>query len=353
MLEPKRNVPLNTLSAMRLGGDAAYLSEVTDRAQIPELVNWATAQNLPIVVVGEGSNIVWKDEGFAGLVLVNRIPGFEIQTIDEKTSYLIVGAGEHWDNVVERAVQAGLAGIELLSKIPGTAGAGPIQNIGAYGSQLSDTLLTLTAYDLTEKKLVNLSAQECSFGYRTSRFKTADKGRYIITEITLQLHQYAAQPPYYRDIQAYLDKNNISEVTLPLLREIVTEIRKNKLPDPSVVANNGSFFQNPIISRAEFDELAFAHPEINMAPGGWSQPPRWEMDDGRVKLSAGWLMDQCGFKDMHDPETGMATWPTQTLVLVNEHAKNTADLLAFKQKIVSAVQQKFGIELVQEPELLP
>jgi UDP-N-acetylmuramate dehydrogenase len=348
----QENVLLSEHSTMRLGGPARYLADITDRFQIAEAVAWAQERSLPIMMIGSGSNIIWGDEGYGGLILVNKIPGFETQAFDEQTTFVTIGGGENWDSAVERTVGLGLSGIELLSKIPGSGGAGPVQNIGAYGCQLSDTLTTLEAFDTQTKQLATLRASDCAFGYRTSRFKTTDRGRFFITAITLRLGTGMAQPPYYRDIQAYIDKHHITDITLPKLREIVTEIRKVKLPDPSVVANTGSFFQNPIISREDFDRLVQQHPEIEQAPAGWSQPPRWFLDDGQVKIAAGWLVEQAGFKGVHDSETGMATWDKQALVLVNEHAQKTADLLQFKQKIVDAVQTKFGLTLVQEPELI-
>jgi UDP-N-acetylmuramate dehydrogenase len=348
----QENVSLSGHSTMRLGGPARYLADITDRFQIAEALAWAEERQLPVMMIGGGSNIIWSDQGFSGLVLVNKIPGFETQVFDDQTTFVTVGGGEAWDSVVARTVDMGLSGIELLSKIPGTAGAGPVQNIGAYGSQLSDTLVTLEAFDTQTKQLVTLRASDCAFGYRTSRFKTTDRGRFFITSITLRLGPGMAQPPYYKDIQAYIDNNQPIDLTLPKLRDIVGEIRQIKLPDPSTVANTGSFFQNPIISRDTFDRLVAQHPEIEQTPPGWSQPPRWLLDNGQVKIGAGWLVEQVGFKGLHDPETGMATWDKQALVLVNEHARSTADLLRFKQKIVDAVQAKFGLTLVQEPELV-
>lgn len=346
------NVPLSGYSTMQLGGPARYLTDIQSRKDLTDALAWAKEKQLPVVVIGSGSNVVWSDEGWTGLVIVNKIAGYEVQKLDEETTYVTVGGGENWDSVVERTVQAGLAGLELLSRIPGTAGAAPVQNIGAYGQQVSNVLTTLEAYDTKDEKFVTLRGSDCGFGYRTSRFKTTDKGRFIITGVTLQLGKTMAQPPYYKDIQAYIDKNQVTDMSLVKLREIVAIIRERKLPDPSTVANNGSFFQNPILPRDQYDELASLHPEIEQTPAGWPQPPRWFLDDGSVKLSAGWLMDQAGFKAVHDDETGMATWQHQSLVLVNEHASKSADLLRFKQKIVDAVQQKFGVTLVQEPEFI-
>lgn len=348
----QENIPLSEHSTMRLGGPARYLADIKNRSEIAEALEWANQHQLKTMMIGGGSNIIWGDKGFDGLVLVNKIEGFELQELDANTTYAIVGSGENWDYVVERTVNQGLAGLELLSKIPGTAGAAPIQNIGAYGAQVSDTLVTIEAYDKQAGQFVTLPASECGFGYRTSRFKTNDRGRFFITGLTLRLGRQVAQPPYYKDIQSYIAENNISEVTLPALREIVTHIRERKLPDPSVVPNTGSYFQNPVITRSQFDGLAMAHPEITQTPPGWKQPPRWFLDDGDVKVAAGWLVEQAGFSAYEDPELGMATWPYQNLVLVNKNASKTADLLQFKQKIVDAVKQKFDITLIQEPELV-
>ncbi len=328
---------------MRLGGTAAYLSEVNEHSEVPELVAWAKQRQLPIIVVGEGTNIVWRDEGFPGLVIVNRLLRFETYNPDENTLYLTAGSGENWDSVVERSVEMGFNGIAELSLIPGTTGATPVQNVGAYGRELSDTLVTLEAYDISEDKFMTMPASDCEFGYRTSRFKTNDKRKFLITAITMLLTKNKPNPPYYDSVQGYFNDHGISQPTVSDIRAAVLAIRMAKLPDPAVVANNGSFFSNPIIDNDRFFLLLGDYPEIKY----------WHLDNNQVKVSAAWLLEQTGFKDNHDEQTGMGTWPKQPLVLVNEHAKRTADLLAYKQKIVEAVQAKFDITLEQEPELLP
>lgn len=337
------NVALADFSTMRLGGIAAHLVEIHDRAELTEAVAWATTQQLPLMMIGGGSNIVWKDEGFPGLVLVNKMKRFEVFEEDATNVYVTVGAGELWDSVVERTVQAGLTGIEALSLIPGTTGATPVQNVGAYGQELSQTLTTVEAYDLQVKQFVNIPGMDCAFGYRTSRFKTTDRGRFFITAITVHLTKGKPQPPYYPSVQGYFDEHDVKDVTPQALRDAVIAIRSAKLPDPAVVANNGSFFANPVVDKGTFATLEADYPDI----------PHWDTSDGRVKLAAAWLLEQSGFKDFHDSETGMATWARQPLVFVNESAKSTADLLKFRQKILDAVQAKFGITLLQEPELLP
>lgn len=337
------NVPLSAYSTMRLGGPAAYLTEVNDRNEVKEAVKWAREHGQKIIMIGEGSNIVWRDEGFKGLVLVNRINGFEVYQEDDRNVYITVGAGEHWDSVVERIVAKNLNGVAELSLIPGTAGATPVQNVGAYGREISESLVTIEALDITTGQFMTIPASDCGFGYRTSRFKTTDKGRFLITAITLLLSKDPPKPPFYDSVEQYFREHKVEAYTPQAIRDAVVSIRTAKLPDPAKVANNGSFFANPIIPAERLTELLTALPDLKY----------WRTDDGLVKLSAAWLIEQAGFKDVHDKATGMATWPNQPLVFVNEHAKNTADLLTFKQKIVDAVKQKFNIELVQEPELLP
>lgn len=337
-------VPLVNYSTMHLGGSAAYLCEITDRLALIEALDWARQRTLPVIMIGSGSNIIWRDEGFSGLVIINKILKFELFKEDTTNTYLTIGSGEPWDSVVSRSVAAGLTGIEALSLIPGTAGATPIQNVGAYGQDISQTLVTVEAFDTKLKDFVTLAASDCGFGYRTSRFKTNEHGRFYITGLVLHLSSTNPIPPFYPAVTEYLAAHAITAPTPASIRAAVVSIRTQKLPDPSVVANTGSFFANPIISGGQLAQL--------QADSG-SELPHWANEDGSVKLAAAWLIEQAGFKDYHDSETGMGTWPTQPLVLVNERAVSTANLLAFKQKIVSGVQAKFGITLEQEPELLP
>lgn len=337
------NVPLSGYSTMRLGGMAAYLTDINNRSEISEALAWADARQLPVLMIGSGSNIVWKDEGFPGLVMVNKINLFETFNEDETNLYVTVGAGEIWDDVVARTVNMDYSGLEQLSLIPGTTGATPIQNVGAYGREISDVLVTVEAFDRTTGQLTTIPASDCAFGYRTSRFKTTDKGRFFITTVTFHLTKTNPIPPFYQTLQEYLDGHNIQTYTPKNIREAVIAIRQAKLPDPKLIANNGSFFANPVIDEGEFGSLHTDYPDIKY----------WHMDDGKVKISAAWLIEKAGFKAFQDAETGMATWPAQPLVLVNEHAAHTADLLKFRQKIIDTVKAKFGIELEQEPELLP
>lgn len=337
------NVPLSAYSTMRLGGKAAYFTDINDRSEIASAISWAEERQLPYIMIGNGSNIVWKDEGFAGLVMANKIMHFETQEVDNENIYVTAGAGENWDSIVKRTVEAGYSGIEQLSLIPGTTGGTPVQNVGAYGRELSDVLITVEAYDRQAGMLVTLRGGDCGFGYRTSRFKTNDRGRFFISAITMLLTRIPPTPPFYDSLAKYFSDNNITDYTPGAVRDAVVAIRSSKLPDPSVIANNGSFFCNPIIDRDQIDTLLYDYPNLAY----------WPVDNHKSKVSAAWLLEQAGFKDYHDEKTGMATWPKQPLVLINEHAQSTQDLLDFKQKIIDTVKEKFGIVLQQEPELLP
>lgn len=339
----QENVSLAGYSTMRLGGNARYLADIKKPEEINEMAAWAKSNNLPVIMIGRGSNIVWRDEGFNGLVLVNKISGRDVLADDNHSSTIKFAAGENWDKCVEWTVDKKLTGLEYMSLIPGTVGAAPVQNVGAYGGELSHSLLELEAYDTVLGAVVRLQNHECNFSYRSSRFKTTDKHRFLITSITVTLRKTNPVPPFYDSLQRYLDENGIDKFTPKTIRQAVIAIRQSKLPDPEKIANNGSFFTNPIVEQAKLDELKAKYPSI----------PSWPAAGGRVKLAAGWLVEQAGFKGFHDPQTGMATWPNQALVLVNENARSTADLLAFKKRILDTVQQMFGVVLEQEPELLP
>ncbi len=333
------NVSLKLYSTMRLGGTTRYACEITSEDELLEALAFAHSNQLTYRVIGSGSNIVWSDEGYQGLLIINKIESFDVLTDGLSVT---IGAGTNWDAAVEKSVEIGLSGIEFLSLIPGTAGATPVQNVGAYGREIKDIFTSLRAYDTRKKDFVELHNEDCQFGYRTSRFKTHDAGRFIITSITLKLTGHPPEPPFYESLQKFLIEHGVVDFTSQSIRDAVLAIRRGRMPDPAKVANNGSFFANPIVSAIQFTELQSNFPTI----------VGWPVKDG-VKLAAGWLVEHAGFSDYHDAETGMATWSAQNLVLINEHATTTAELLKFKQKIVSAVQEKFAVTLEQEPELLP
>jgi UDP-N-acetylmuramate dehydrogenase len=290
-----------------------------------------------VFILGGGSNVIVRDDGYNGIVVRNRIPGFEVIADEPGTTTLKIGAGENWDEVVRRTVELNLTGIEAMSAIPGTAGAAPVQNVGAYGQEIAETLQSLEAYDITEDRFVTLQNADCGFSYRHSIFRGDAAGRYVITSVTLKLYKSTPQPPFYKAVQDYLDAHNITIFTPQIIRDAVIAIRADKLPDPSVTPNTGSFFKNAIIEDWQLADLKKNYPDV----------PTYDMPGGRVKVPTGWLIEQTGLKGktLH----GMRVHDKNALVLINESAANYADLAAARDEITGAVRDQFRIAIVQEP----
>ena len=264
-------------------------------------------------------------------------PGLISSSDDPSHTVIKIGAGENWDSVVSRSVDMNLSGIEALSAIPGTTGAAPVQNIGAYGQEIADTIVSVDAYDIENNNFVTLSSSDCGFSYRHSIFRGDASGRYVITAITLKLYKAAPQPPFYKAVQEYLESKSITIYTPKVIRDAVTAIRGDKFPDPTVLPNAGSFFKNAIIEDWQLDDLKKTFPDI----------PTYDMSDGRFKVPTGWLIEQTGLKGqvLH----GMKIHDKNALVLINDSAKSYADLAAARDEIKTAVRDKFRIEIEQEP----
>jgi UDP-N-acetylmuramate dehydrogenase len=339
-MQIQTDVPLKDYSTMRLGGIAHALTTVITKQDVVDAIAWATERKLPVLVLGGGSNVIFSD-GYPGLVIINRITGFEIVSEDTDGVTIDIGAGENWDDVVARTVAKGLHGIESLSAIPGTAGGTPVQNVGAYGTEIADTLVGVEVYDMLEKAFVTFSKTDCHFAYRTSIFKWPDHNRrYVIVGITLRLEKSLPRPPFYASLQQYLDEHSIANYTPQTIRDAVIAIRAKKLPDPRLMANTGSFFKNPLVDAPKAEELRAAYPTM----------PHWPLKDGRVKLAAGWLIEQAGLRGY--AAHGLHTYERHALVIVNDHAKSYDDLRTFTKEIIARVDKKFGVTLEQEPELL-
>ena len=336
-MQIKTDVSLKDYSTMRIGGIASNLTAVESVQELADAVSWAQERSLPVLVLGGGSNVIFSD-GYQGLVVINRIIGFDVLADDAQSATIKIGAGENWDKAVARTVDMGLHGIEALSAIPGTAGATPVQNVGAYGAQISDTFVSLEAYDMQDHKIVTLSKDDCHFSYRHSIFKSPEHRRYIITSLTLRLTKEAPKPPFYASLQAYLDEHKVTDYSVASIRKAVVAIRAVKLPDPARIANTGSFFKNPIIPAAQCNELLQRFPDM----------PHWDMPGNKAKVAAGWLIEQAGLKGY--AAHGMKTYEHHALVLVNDHATSYADLAAFRDDIINKIHEKFGIRLEQEPE---
>jgi UDP-N-acetylmuramate dehydrogenase len=331
------NIPLKNYTTMKLGGNARFMTEVHTPEDLADVCRKARAQKLPLFILGGGSNVIVHDEGFNGLVIRNRIPGFSVVSDEPGQTLIKIGAGENWDETVKKTVDMNLSGIEAMSAIPGTVGAAPVQNVGAYGQEIADTLISLEAYDIIDDRFVILQSADCGFSYRHSIFRGSAAGRYVITNITLRLYKTAPQPPFYKAIQEYFDANNITLYTPQIIRDAVIEIRKNKLPDPQITPNTGSFFKNAIVEDWQLADLKNEYPDI----------PTYDMSDGRFKIPTGWLIEQTGLKGktLH----GMRVHDKNALVLINESAKSYSDLASARDEIIGAVRDQFRITIEQEP----
>lgn len=335
------NIPLKNLTTMKLGGPAKYFADVHTVQELHDFSADAQAKNVPVFVLGSGSNVIAHDEGFQGLVLRIKIPGFTVIADDLYSTTIKIGAGEIWDDVVKRAVDMRLSGIEAMSAIPGTAGAAPVQNVGAYGQEISETLVSLEAYDTQSHSIVTLQNADCGFSYRHSIFRGDQQGRYIITSITLKLSKSPPTPPFYDSLQSYFDEHAISVFTQETVREAVTAIRADKLPDPAVKPSAGSFFKNTIIDGWQMTPLREQFPDIKA----------FEMGNNKFKLSTGWLIEHSGLKGqlLH----GMRVNDKNALVLINESAKSYADLAAARDEIIGKVRDTFRVQIEQEPLEIP
>lgn len=331
------NIPLKNFTTMKIGGNARFMTEVRTAEEVASVCRNAKTQKLPIFILGGGSNVIAKDEGFNGIIIRIRIPGFEIIADDINATTIRIGAGENWDSVVKRTVDMRLSGIETMSAIPGTTGATPVQNVGAYGQEIADTLQSLDAYDNQTDKFVILKNIDCGFTYRDSILHGESAGRYVITFITLKLSKNLPQPPFYDSLQKYLDEHNIKTFTQETIRNVVIEIRKDKLPDPSIFPNSGSFFKNAIVETWQLDDLKTNFPDI----------PVFDMGDGRHKIPAGWLIENADLKGklLH----GIRVYDKNALVLINESANSYNDLATARDEIIGKVRDKFRIQIEQEP----
>lgn len=331
------NIPLKNYLTMKLGGPARFMTTATSLEDIASACRNATKQSVPFFILGGGSNVVARDEGFDGIIIRNRILGFDVLADDATSTTIKIGAGEVWDEVVAQTVAMGLSGIEAMSAIPGTAGAAPVQNVGAYGQEIADTLISLEAYDAKEDRFVTLQNADCGFAYRHSMFRGDQMGRYAITSITLRLNKAAPEPPFYDALQRYLDSNNITLFTVQIIRDAVTAIRADKLPDPKLLPNTGSFFKNAIIEQWQLDDLRTTWPDI----------PAFDLGGKQVKVPTGWLIEQTGLKGqtLH----GMKVHDKNALVLVNESATSYGDLVAAREEIMTKVRDMFRIQIEQEP----
>ncbi len=368
-MKVNENILISSLTTMRLGGPARYVLEVEKPEDVADAYGFAEQYRLPAFALGYGANTIGHDEGYNGVIIINRMKGITMlngqdelfegipepgkarisaprpwrrdeATRPEKNHLghspiiLKVMGGEYWDDVVAYAVDKGLTGIEALSKIPGLAAAAPVQNIGAYGQEIADTLVEIEVYDTADKTYKTLTKSDLNFSYRKSILNSTEKNRYFVISITLELKPGEMTRPFYNSIEKYIAEHNITDFSPKSIRAIVSEIRASKLPDPLEQASAGSFFKNIYLNDAAAD--------IAENKGY----PVYRGKDGN-KINSGWLIEQAGLsgKLLH----GIRVSDKASLVLINESAKSYNDLAAARSEIVSKVYDKFGFWLEQEP----
>ncbi|MCW8193351.1 UDP-N-acetylmuramate dehydrogenase [Proteobacteria bacterium 005FR1] len=315
---------------------AAHYLWVSSREQLIVALQRAQREQLQVLVLGGGSNVVLP-ETFDGLVIHIGIRGFEVVREDDDHLWLRAGAGEIWQDLVEYCLEHNYFGLENLSLIPGTVGAAPIQNIGAYGVELESVFAELTAVDRQSQQEVVFDRAACEFNYRDSAFKHQLKDRYVITSVTFKLGKSPQLNISYAPLQDALEQAPREELTARMVSEAVCMIRRSKLPDPTQIPNAGSFFKNPIISREQFDALAARYPDIASYP----------VDAARVKIAAAWLLDKAGWRGKSEGGLGMHS--KQALVLVNPGRCCGQQVLDYAAKIQQDILHRFGIELEREP----
>ncbi len=331
----RENVTLQPHNTFGIDVSARYFTRVKTKEQFIGLIPHFGDYN-KILILGEGSNVLLCND-FDGLVIINEINGIEIEKEDDDHIWIQSFSGTSWHELVMYCVGRGYGGIENLSLIPGTVGAAPMQNIGAYGVELKDTFVSLEAIDLETGDTFVFDKEVCMFGYRTSIFKTSAKGKFFIYSITLKLSKQPVVNTSYGDIQKVLAEKNISAPTIRDVSDAVIQIRRSKLPDPKEIGNAGSFFKNPEVEKSIADKIKSKYPQM----------PFYILPDGRAKIPAAWLIEQCGWKGKHIGNTG--NHAKQALVIVNYGNASGEEIWRHALNVQDSVKQQFGITL--EPEV--
>ncbi|MEE6186284.1 UDP-N-acetylmuramate dehydrogenase [Niabella digestorum] len=329
-------VSLKPYNTFGIDVQAEYLARAGSLTEVQECLQWVKHKPIPCLVLGGGSNILLT-QSVQGLVIKNEVKGIEKIYEDEESVYLKVGAGEVWHQFVLYCLQHNYAGVENLALIPGSVGASPLQNIGAYGVEIKEVFHELTAMHRRTAEVVHFSHADCAFGYRDSVFKHKYKNEFVIIDVTFRLSKTPRFNIEYGAIKQELDKRQISELSIHAIAEAVMAIRTSKLPDPAQIGNAGSFFKNPSVAKEQYLVLKEKFPGL----------VAYENQDGSMKLAAGWLIEQCGLKGYRNNDAGVHE--KQALVLVNYGNATGAEILQVCNMVQHAVEEKFGVKL--EPEV--
>ncbi len=334
----QENVDLHRYNTFHVAAHARYFSDITTLGQLRAVLAWVREQGMPFMLIGQGSNILFKQD-FPGMIMELNIKG--IRVVGETPAYadVDVQCGEVWHDFVQHALRQGWYGLENLSLIPGTVGAAPVQNIGAYGVEVKDTLLTLDALHIASGTMRTFTNTECGFSYRDSVFKREMKDQYVICSVVFRLHKQPRMNLDYPALQAALRDMPQKLISPELVSATVCNIRSSKLPDHHKLGNAGSFFWNPKVTQAEFTRLRAAFPGIIGYP-----------DDGLVKVPAAWLIEKAGWKGYREGDVGVHR--DHALVLVNYGKATGAQLVHLSEKIPESVQSIFGIRLQPEVRII-
>lgn len=335
----KTDVDLTPYNTLNISAKARYFASVESESQLKQILQHPKSEGLQILVLGGGSNVLFVND-FDGLVLHIGIKGREVIKETDEDIWLKIGAGENWHQIVRYCVNNGWGGIENLSLIPGTVGAAPIQNIGAYGVELEEVFEWLEAVDIEGRETRRYEKQHCEFGYRDSIFKGELKGVVIVTSVVLKLSKKPELNTSYGAIQSELDKRNIKQPTIRDISDIVIDIRNSKLPNPDSLGNAGSFFKNPIVKEEVYERIKEKYPE---APG-------YDMGNQKTKVPAGWLIEEAGWKGKVVGNTG--TYKQQALVIVNHGDATGREIMDLADRIKTTVKEQFGIDLVPEVNIV-
>jgi len=340
MLKIEENVDIKDHCTLKVGGQFRYFIELSDKSELPEVYKIAREKNLPVFILGGGSNMVFPDGVLDKVVLKINFLGFEVINDTESYADVKVGAGENWDSVVERTVDMGLSGIEAMSAIPGTAGATPVQNVGAYGQEIKDTILEVEVFDIQNETLRNIANVNCGFSYRNSIFKGEARGLYVITSITLRLPKERPSIPNYPGVKRYFIENSINNPTLLQIREAIIDIRRDKLPDPKFIPSVGSFFKNTIVPKEVANNLKYQYPTMIVFP----------VNDKETKVPSGFLIENAGLKGKNFGT--ISSYSHNAMVLVNNGGATRSDVERVRDEITQIIFDKFGIKLETEPEFV-
>jgi UDP-N-acetylmuramate dehydrogenase len=339
----QENISLKKYNTFGIDASARYFSVFTNIVELNELIEFkqpsTNNQQPSMLILGGGSNVLLT-KNFDGLVLKNDIQGIELIREDDEHVYVKSGAGINWHQLVVYCINNNWAGMENLSLIPGNTGASPMQNIGAYGVEIKDVFYELEAFHLEEKKLIKFNLNDCEFGYRESVFKRKFKNQFVILNVTYRLNKKPVFNTSYGAIEQELEAMGIKDLSIQAISQAVINIRSSKLPDPAVIGNAGSFFKNPEVPFADFEILKKEFP----AMVGYTLP------NGNVKLAAGWLIEQCGWKGYRKGDAGCHA--KQALVLVNYGNAIGAEIYALSTSIITSVQEKFGVGLEREVNIV-